>query len=182
MRSRCVALAVSALVALGWPVPARADECPIPAGTPAASEESEAEFERATECLVNEERAGRGLAQLRRARRLDRAAERHARDMVARHYFSHFSPEGNGLLDRVRASRYLRGWPSYTLGEVLAWGTGSLGSPPSIMRAWLDSPGHLHVIAEPHFRDFGVAVVAGVPSGDPAGGTYAVVFGRRERP
>jgi uncharacterized protein YkwD len=182
MRTRCVAVAVSALVMLAWPVPAQAEECPIPPGTPAASAESEAEFERATACLINNERARRGLAQLRRARRLNRAADRHARDMVARHYFSHFSPEGDGLLDRVRASHYLRGWPGYTLGEILAWGTGSLASPPSIMRAWLKSPGHEAVIAEPHFRDFGIAVVAGVPSGgDVAGATYAVDFGRRER-
>src|SRR5215216_7395486 len=103
MRRRCAAVAVSALVLLGCPQPGRAGECATPAGTPAASAGSEAEFARATACVLNEDRAGRGLSQLRRARRLDRAAERHARDMVTRHYFSHANPEGKGLFERVRA-------------------------------------------------------------------------------
>ena len=181
MRRRCAAVAVSALVLLGCPQPGRAGECATPAGTPAASAGSEAEFARATACVLNEDRAGRGLSQLRRARRLDRAAERHARDMVTRHYFSHVNPEGKGLFERVRATHYLRGWPVYQLGEALAWGTGSLAAPRSIMRAWLDSPRHRQIIVNPAYRDVGVAVVSGVPSGDP-GGTYAVIFGRRERP
>ena len=135
MRRRCAAVAVSALVLLGWPQPGWAGECAVPAGTPAASAGSEAQFARATTCMLNEDRARRGLSQLRRARGLDRAAEPYARNMVARQYFSHVNPEGEDLFERVRATHYPRGWPVYQLGEALAWRTGSLAAPPSILRA-----------------------------------------------
>jgi uncharacterized protein YkwD len=64
---------------------------------------------------------------------------------------------------------------------VLAWGTGSLGSPPAIVQAWLNSPGHRRLVLKRGFRDVGIGVVAGYPFGSAAGATYAVVFGRRER-
>jgi uncharacterized protein YkwD len=182
MRNRGAAVALSALVLLALPEAGRATACPVPLGTPGVGA-SETEFERATQCILNEERAARGLARLHSARRLDAAATRQARDMVARQYFSHVSPEGSRLIDRVRASRYLRGWPGYELGEILAWGTGSLSSPPSIVEAWLASSGHRRIVVNPAYREVGVAAVAGVPFvSDVAGGTYAVVFGRRERP
>jgi uncharacterized protein YkwD len=179
VRTRFVAFAASALLLVGWCEPAQAEDCAAPAGAP-SSAESELEFERATACLINEERAGSGRVRVERSARLDRAADHQARDMVARHYFAHVSPEGEDLLDRVRATRYLRGWPGFRLGEVLAWGTGDLASPAATMRAWLASPGHRRVIRGRAYRDVGVAVVAGVPSGDVAGATYSVVFGRRE--
>jgi uncharacterized protein YkwD len=182
MRNCRAAVAISVLVLLGWPESGGATGCPVPPGTPGV-EAAEQEFARATECILQEERAARGLAQLRRAHRLDVAAESHGRDMVSRRFFAHVSPAGSRLIDRVRASRYLRGWPGYELGEILAWGTGSLSSPPSIVGAWLDSPGHRRIVVSPGYRDVGVAAVAGVPlASDVAGGTYAVVFGRRHRP
>jgi uncharacterized protein YkwD len=178
---RAIAVAISAIALLGCPERAWATACPVPPGTPGA-EAAEADFERATECIVNEERAVRGLRLLRGDRRLDAAAERHARDMVARQYFSHTGWDGSHLVDRVRASRYLRGRPGYELGEVLAWGTGSLSSPPSIVAAWLASPGHRRAVVNPVYRDIGVAAVASVPFvSAAAGGTYVVVLGRRDR-
>jgi uncharacterized protein YkwD len=137
------------------------------------------EFESATACLIDQERAGLGLAEVDRAVRLDRAAKLYARDMVSRHFFAHISPDGADLLDRVRGSRYLRGWREYRLGEVLGWGTGSLSLPSSIMRAWRESPGHRQIISGPAYRDVGIGVTAGVPSSGDAGATYAVIFARR---
>jgi uncharacterized protein YkwD len=180
VRNRFAVLAAAALGLACWPGQAEAAACGVPAGTP-TTRESEAAFERATACELAEVRAARSLPALRRARGLDRAAERQARDMVERRYFSHTSPEGDDVLDRVRASHYLRRWPSFRLGEVLAWGTGSLGSPPAIVQAWLNSPGHRRLVLKRGFRDVGIGVVAGYPFGSAAGATYAVVFGRRER-
>jgi hypothetical protein len=126
MRRRCAAVAVSALVLLGWPQPGWAGECAVPAGTPAASAGSEAQFARATTCMLNEDRARRGLSQLRRARGLDRAAEPYARNMVARQYFSHVNPEGEDLFERVRAT------PTTRAG----------GRSTSSARHWRGGPAH----------------------------------------
>src|SRR6478609_12246614 len=53
-------------------------------------------------CLVNQERSSRGLRPLKSNRRLSKAAGGHARDMVARGYFSHDSTNGASFVDRIR--------------------------------------------------------------------------------
>jgi uncharacterized protein YkwD len=165
-------------VVLGGADAAQAAECAVSTGTP-GSEESESEFERATACAINEERDGRGLARVERTVGLDRVAKRYVRDMVARGFFAHVSPDGADLLDRVRTSRYLRGRPGFRIAEVLAWGAGELASPRAIVRAWLESRGHAQIIVGATYRDVGIAVAAGVPQSDAAGATYAVIFARR---
>src|SRR6266480_1232126 len=76
-------------------------------------------------CLVNQERTSRGLKPLMPNRRLARAAVGHAEDMVAKGYFSHDSADGRSFVDRIRNSGYIvpRAFPS--LGEDLAWGSGT---------------------------------------------------------
>ena len=68
----------------------------------------------------------RGLRPLRRDADLAQAARKHARDMVRRDYFSHVSPGGATLGDRLRAAGYGRG-QGWRAGEALGWGTGSRG-------------------------------------------------------
>ncbi len=45
-------------------------------------------------CLLNAERVKARLPALRRDPRLELSSQRHAQDMVARHYFEHVTPEG----------------------------------------------------------------------------------------
>jgi uncharacterized protein YkwD len=133
---------------------------------------------RATLCLMNAERRGRGLAPLRLSRPLSAAASSHARDMVRRHYFSHTALEGAGLVQRVRRSGYLRSASRWRLAENLAWGTRGMTSPRATVRAWMDSPPHRSAILRPMYRDAGIGVVLGVPPLPPAdGATYTVDFG-----
>src|SRR5688572_14272382 len=56
--------------------------------------------------LVNDERLRHGRDPLLRHSALDRAAQGHAEDMLGRRYFSHVSPEGESVRDRVRATGY----------------------------------------------------------------------------
>src|SRR5215218_8546437 len=72
-------------------------------------------------CIVNQERTSRGLKPLKSNRHLASAAGGHARDMVARRYFSHDSMNGGSFVDRIRRAGYVprRALPS--LGEDLAW-------------------------------------------------------------
>ncbi|MDD5623158.1 MAG: CAP domain-containing protein [Candidatus Peribacteraceae bacterium] len=56
---------------------------------------------------VNEERTREGLPPLKRNYLLEEAAQKHAKDMYQRDYFSHFTPEGLSYVDRIRAAGYL---------------------------------------------------------------------------
>ena len=129
-----------------------------------------------TLCLINAERAGRGLGPLRRNANLDAAAIAHAADMVRRAYFEHQSPEGTDALARIKKTGYLRGVSSWAVGENLAWGTGALAQPRLIVNAWMNSPGHRANILRPDFDEIGFGIVIGNPSA-PEGATYVNTFG-----
>lgn len=143
-------------------------------------EASAVRLRRAVRCLVDIERARRELPTLKRDRRLERAAGRHARDMVARGYFAHASPGGAQVTQRVRAAGYLRGTRYWSVGEVLAWLIRPRPTPVAIVDAWMDSKPHRKVLLHPAFREIGAAFARGNPRGDRgAGATFAAVLGRR---
>jgi uncharacterized protein YkwD len=153
--------------------------CPgadLPAGA-----ESLPAMAETTLCLLNGERADRGLAPLAPNGRLAAAAKAYAADLVAGSYFSHTGRDGSGLFDRVKRTGYLPRDAGWVLGENLAWGTGGLATPGSIMQAWMNSPGHRENILNPEFREVGIGVVTGNPAAaDGHGATYATEFGAIE--
>jgi uncharacterized protein YkwD len=134
---------------------------------------------RAILCLHNEVRDAAGLSRLRENAKLRKAALGHSRKMVQSRFFEHTTPTGVTMVDRIMRSRYVRGNEAWSLGENLAWGTGSLGTPRGAVQAWLDSPGHRANILRRTYRELGVGVVIGVPVSDAAGATYTVDFGVR---
>lgn len=138
---------------------------------------------QASLCLINKLRRQRHLRALKDNPQLHRAASRHARDMVAGGYFSHDSPDGRGVSDRVKGAGYVRGYARWQVGENLAWGSGVKSTARRIVLAWMDSPGHKRNLLDPGYREAGLAVVAGSPGGGVGSpvGTYANVFGRRSR-
>lgn len=129
----------------------------------------------ATVCLLNQERAKHHLPKLRTNRRLALAATRHAKDMAARHYFSHDTLGGGDFADRIQRTGYSSG--NASLGENLAWGSGNLGSPRQIVEAWMASPGHRRNILFRRFREVGIGVAMGDPGAGQTGATYASEFG-----
>jgi uncharacterized protein YkwD len=135
----------------------------------------------ATLCLLNAERADHGLPTLRANERLTRAAEAYSAKMVRRRFFAHVCPEGSTLKSRIRSVKYLnKSVRDYSLGENLAWGSGSLSTPKSIVRGWMRSSGHRHAILDEGFQDVGVGVAPGAPRkvrGRAA--TYTAEFGYR---
>ena len=128
-------------------------------------------------CLHNQIRADRNLPLLRENARLRRAAAEHSSDMVSRGFFEHTTPNGVTMVDRIMATRYASPRVGWAFGENLAWGTGSLATPRSIMKAWMDSPGHRANVVKRAYREIGVGVVTGVPSDRGAGATYTADFG-----
>jgi uncharacterized protein YkwD len=136
----------------------------------------------ATLCLLNQERAAHGLSRLRAHRMLQNAAQRYAGAMVRGGFFSHVSPTGSTLEQRIReGTRYLAGALRYEIGENIAWGQGELAKPRAIVAAWMASPGHRANILRTTFREIGIGIAAGAPVpglGGPAF-TYANEFGTR---
>lgn len=131
----------------------------------------------ATLCLLNKERTSRGLGALTRSAVLDKAADRFAVDMVERGFFDHVSPGGGTFMDRIKAA----GWApsgSWTAGENIAWGSGSLGSPESIVDGWMHSTGHRANILNGAFSQIGIGIADGAPSDGIRGeaGTYVTDF------
>ena len=157
---------------------AAADKCPGALDTP--TDASAADAADAVTCLVNAERSKRGLRPVSRDADLGQAARKHARDMVRRGYFSHVSPGGSTLGDRLRSAGYGRG-QGWRAGEALGWGTGSLATPNSLVDEWLDSPPHRRILLDSGYRELGVGIAAGEPRDAQSslpGATYTLDFGQ----
>jgi len=173
----CALLAV-ALTALA-PTPASAARCPGAYENPNSA--STATVRSATLCLVNAERRQRGMRNLRHNGRLAEAATRHASDMVRRDYFSHDSPGGTDMVDRILRTDYIRAsTSSWTVAENIAWGSDSRATPVAIVRMWMHSPGHRANILNRRFEEIGVGIVRGAPRrGVSNAATYVNNFGAR---
>ena len=131
-------------------------------------------------CLVNDTRAARGLAPVRLSRLLDRAAEAHSRDMVARQFFSHVTPGGMDARQRIVRAGYVPRQGAGPLGETIAWGTEDYGTPAELVRTFMSSTGHRRVLLDRRYRDVGVGFVLGAPvAGVGSGATLTLTFGRR---
>ena len=137
-----------------------------------------ATVESATLCLLNGERADAGLPPLADDGQLAAAALEHSQDMVANQYFDHLALDGRDVVARIRATGYIPEDRRWTVGENLAWGTGVLATPKSIVAAWMASQGHRENILRAEYREIGFGVIAGNPrSTDGAGATYTTNFG-----
>lgn len=130
-------------------------------------------YTRAVECLVNEQRAGAGLAALGHDRRLARAARQFSSAMVRERFFAHVSPDGSTLSARARAA----GYRGDALGETIGWGAGSLATPAAIVRAWMESPPHHEILMSGAFRRIGLGVALGSPQGASGAATVTADFG-----
>ena len=110
---------------------------------------------------MNQTRQAHGLAPLRVDPNLLRAARWLSSDMASKGYFAHgaFAQRMNAF--RVRGPR---------MGENLAWGNGSFGSPQVIVREWLNSPAHRENLLRAGYRRVGIGAAVG---------TYAGVAGAR---
>jgi uncharacterized protein YkwD len=169
------AVALIAALALLLPAPA-AGACKNAGAAPESA--AKRVLVRATLCLLNAQRARRGLGAVRLNDDLSTAARGHSRAMVSKRFFSHTSPDGTTFLDRIKATGYLSGARSWNVGENIAYGSGSLSTPRAISRAWMKSPGHRANILSSAFRSIGVGIASGTPVGRD-GGTYTTDFGRR---
>jgi uncharacterized protein YkwD len=173
-RARRILLSCGVLAALALPAPALA------ACDGAAAAPSDAAATAATLCLLNEQRAAHGLPAFVESTPLDSASSDYARDMVDRGFFDHVSPGGGTMMDRIKASGWVAATNAWTVGENIAWGSGDLGTPASIVDGWMHSAGHRANILNGSFAEIGIGIAAGAPRpGIDGGGTYVTDFGSR---
>ena len=103
--------------------------------------------------MVNKERSKHGLNSLKADPELTEVARAHSRDMFARSYFSHYTPDGKDPFDRMRAA----GVNFLTAGENLA-----LAKTLNIAHTGLmNSPGHRANILNKSFGRVGIGIIDG---------------------
>jgi uncharacterized protein YkwD len=112
---------------------------------------------------------------------LQQSAQQHTTSMVVDDYFEHIGPGGQTPLQRMREAGYISGSQnSFQVGENIAWGTLWLGTPRSIVAAWMASPEHRANILDGRYRDTGIGVSSHPPralGGGQSGGIYTQDFG-----
>lgn len=136
----------------------------------------------ATLCLLNNERAARGLAPLASESTLEAAATAYSQAMVQQRFFGHVSPGGQTITERLRS--YAGPATKWVTGENLAWGEGTYATPNAIVRGWMQSASHRNNVLNGAFRDIGIGIVGGTPRGSlPAlSATYTTELGTRTLP
>jgi uncharacterized protein YkwD len=179
---RCFAVAALIALAIGMRVPpsAHAEGFARAAGARCHAHKVTAQvrrFTRSVLCLHNVERRAHGLQPLRGSRTLHRAAVRHARDMVRKHYFGHVSFGGRTVIDRVARTGY--GRRRYSAGENIFYGMPPRPTPGRVVAAWMASAGHRHQLLNPAWRDLGIGALMRPPFGGRGGVTVVAVFGAR---
>ncbi|MDB5742419.1 MAG: putative rane protein [Polaromonas sp.] len=103
--------------------------------------------------MVNAERHKAGLKPLLADPNLAEVARAHSRDMFARSYFAHVSPEGQDVSDRMRHGKVRHG----LAGENLALAPTLAGAHQGLM----NSPGHRANILRAQYGHVGIGVLDG---------------------
>jgi uncharacterized protein YkwD len=127
--------------------------CPTPAATSASAQLA------IMSCLVDYARVHAGVPALRESKTLDLAGSLKVSADIHCGAFTH-TPCGQPFQSVFTAAGYSLG-TAYSVGENLAYGQGTLGSPQAIMQAWLASPDHRQNLLSTNWTSFGVAVHAG---------------------
>jgi uncharacterized protein YkwD len=129
--------------------------------------------ERAMLCLVNQARKQRGLDPLTAPPSLARAAARKSADIIRCDQFSHEAcgREFTYWIERV-------GYGGCGWAENIAYGGGSLATPRSIFRMWMNSSGHRRNILGP-YDDIGIGLQVGELEGNAGAHVWTQQFGSR---
>jgi uncharacterized protein YkwD len=109
-------------------------------------------------CLIDAARAERHLPALHVDTRLQRAAQRFARDLKPGAKLGHKGSGGSTPLERVAASGYPRGG-AFSAAETLGRSRGTLAAPKVRVAHWLAEAPTRRLLLSATYRDIGVGVV-----------------------
>jgi uncharacterized protein YkwD len=134
---------------------------------PAAQAATLTRTERSLLGAVNDVRAAHNLRPLRVDAKLLATARAYSTTLIRQDVFTH----GN-FAERLAAS----GAHGPAFGENLAWGTGSGGSPATIVRMWMASPGHRANLLRPGWVRVGIGARTGNFLGYPGANVVTADF------
>jgi uncharacterized protein YkwD len=106
--------------------------------------------------ITNEQRRRHGLAPLAWDESLAAAARAHSSDMLQRRFFSHETPEGRSLKNRL-APGYVRAGENIWSGSGHSYPDNWLAAR-AIVNGWMTSPGHRANILDSHYTHLGVGI------------------------
>jgi hypothetical protein len=109
--------------------------------------------------ITNQERAKDGATALTWNPKLAEEAMAKAKDMIAKQYFAHKSPDGINVSDLAT----IHGYAYSLVGENLA--LGDFKSSSDVMDGWMNSPGHRANILKKAYTEIGVAAIMGAYEG-----------------
>jgi uncharacterized protein YkwD len=133
-------------------------------------------------CQINKKRRSHGLNGVDSKYALRKAGRRHSNYMQRRNCFAHQCPGEKDLVGRIHATSYLPCNCTWRVGETLAWGAKRRGTPRAIVKAWMNSDAHRHVLLDGRLRNVGIGLVWGSPSNPRArAATYTADFGYKNR-
>ena len=130
---------------------------------------------KAMRCMTNYARQRRDKPRLAGLASLDRAAGRKADDILRCDQFDH---EACGRDFTYWFERVGYAGRCTTLGENIAWGTGSLGSVRNIFSAWIKSPSHRANILG-GFKEIGIGLRVGTLGRNRDARVWTQEFGSR---
>jgi uncharacterized protein YkwD len=126
-------------------------------------------LEQAMFNAVNIQRQTQGMTPFTVDEQLTTVARAHAQDMVTRGYFSHVTPEGLALRDRLEAAGLSLNW----VGENIQRNTQTADIAAQYATDWfMSSRPHRNNILHEHYTRLGV----GVAEGPPGWYTFVLVF------
>lgn len=108
--------------------------------------------------FTNIQRVANGLSPLTLNPELTNAAQMKAKDMFAKDYWAHVSPDGTTPWVWIRDS----GYDYLYAGENLARG---FNSSQDVVTAWMNSPEHRANMLSPNYTDIGFAIQQGTLTG-----------------
>jgi uncharacterized protein YkwD len=168
---------VSATLALGPGIAPATAACPHALAHP--HQVALPKIRKAITCLINRKRSKRDRHVLEPNDRLELAARRHTRTMLAEECFRHRCEGERGLNRRVKKTGYTKGQRSWEFAEIL----GYENTPRQMIGRWMHSRFNRRTLLNRDFRDIGVGVDWGAPVADRDDSefaTYTIVFGWRK--
>ena len=116
--------------------------------------------------MLNAQRARRGLqAAQAQPHALQGRPPPRPRHGQRNYFFARLAAAAASFVDRIRRAGYLNGAQALDGGREHRLGHPRLASPRTIMRLWMNSPGHRANILSPSFREIGIGVAFGAPVG-----------------
>ena len=136
---------------------------PAENAAPSSPASAPQDFRKVMAILVNQERTKLGLPALRKNALLDKAAQAHAEDMLAKKYFSHTSQDGRKPQDRIFATGYKA--PVCNCVTKTAYGENiarDRKTAADAMKMWMGSAVHRGNILSTNFQEIGTGSAGGI--------------------